>query len=173
MSQASLTAKTRSGATVIEDSLSLKGNSYNLKAIYDYHMSPSFTIRGGGGLETLSTTGSVSAASKVAVCNNSSSCTLALNYLSAEVAAQFNFTQGPTRIWAGAGYAFLLAMSKNNNIANLEATSTNQAIFLGGGADIAVGAKGYIPIVVEYGLFPFAGIQLSGIYIRGGYGWKF
>jgi hypothetical protein len=173
MSSATLTARTKSGATVIEDNLALKGNSFNFKAIYDYHMSRSFTVRAGGGLETLNTTASVSAPSKAAVCSNSTSCTLALNYLSAEIAAQFNLINGETRVWAGAGYAFLLAMSKNNNISNLEATSTNQAIFLGGGADIAVGAKGYIPIVVEYGLFPFAGIQLSGIYLRAGYGWKF
>lgn len=172
MSSAALTARTKVGTTIVEDSLAMKGNSFNFKAIYDYHISPSFTVRAGGGLETLSTTGSVTAG-KEAVCSGSSSCTLSLNYLSFEGSAQFNFTSGPTRFWAGAGYAFLMAMSKSNNISNLEATSTNQVLFLGSGADIAIGNKGYIPIVVEYGLFPFAGIQLSGIYIRSGYGWKF
>jgi len=173
MSSASLTARTKVNTTIVEDNLALKGNSFNFKMIYDYHMSPGFTVRAGGGLETLSTATSVSDPSKAAVCSGGTSCTLAINYLSAEVAAQFNLTSGATRVWAGAGYAFLMAMSKNNNISNLEATSTNQALFLGGGADIAVGTKAYIPLVVEYGLFPFAGIQLSGIYIRGGYGWKF
>lgn len=173
MSNATLTARTKVGTTIVEDSLALKGSSFNFKAIYDYHMSAGFTVRAAGGLETLNTTASVSNPSKAPVCSNSTSCQLALNYLSAEVAAQFNLTSGPTRIWAGAGYAFLMAMSKSNNISNLEATSTNQVIFLGGGADIAVGQKGYIPLVVEYGLFPFAGINLNGIYLRAGYGWKF
>lgn len=173
MSSATLTARTKVNTTVVDDNLALKGNSFNFKMIYDYAMSSSFNVRAAGGLETLSTTASVSSPSKAPVCSNSTSCTLALNYLSAEIAAQFNLTNGSTRVWAGAGYAFLMAMSKNNNISNLEATSTNQAIFLGGGADIAVGTSSYVPIVVEYGLFPFAGIQLSGIYLRAGYGWKF
>lgn len=173
MSNATLTARTKVNTTVVEDSLALKGNSFNFKAIYDYHMSAGFTVRAAGGLETLNTTTNVSDASKAAVCSGSTSCTLALNYLSAEIAAQFNMTSGATRVWAGAGYAFLMAMSKSNNISNLEATSTNQVILLGGGADIAMGQKGYIPLVVEYGLFPFAGINLNGIYLRAGYGWKF
>lgn len=172
MSTASLTARTRLNGTTYEESLAMKGNSFNLKAIYDYHMSPGFTIRAATGLETLSTTASISAAN-AAVCQGSTSCTLSLNYLTFEGAAQFNLTSGATRVWAGAGYAFLMAMSKANNIANLEATSTNQALFLGGGADFAVGRTGYIPVTIEYGLFPFAGIQLSGIYLRAGYGWKF
>lgn len=173
MSNATLTARTKVNTTIVEDSLALKGNSFNFKAIYDYHMSAGFTVRAAGGLETLNTTASVSDPSKAPVCSNSTSCTLSLNYLSAEVAAQFNLTSGATRVWAGAGYAFLMAMSKSNNISNLEATSTNQVILLGGGADIAVGQKGYIPLVVEYGLFPFAGINLNAIYLRAGYGWKF
>ena len=98
---------------------------------------------------------------------------MTLNYLGIEAGAQFNFTSGPTRVWAGAGYSFLMAMSKSNNIANLEATSTNQVLLLGGGVDIAVGTRGYIPIVLEYGMFPFAGINLNAMYVRVGYGYKF
>lgn len=173
MTQASLTAKTRVSSTTYEDSLALKGNSFNFKAIYDYQMSQAFTIRGAVGLETINTTATPSSG-KEAVCSNSSSCTLGLNYLGFEGSAQFNLTNSSSlRYWIGAGYAFLMAMSKSNNISNLEATSTNQVLFASTGADISVGNKGYIPLVVEYGLFPFAGIQLSGIYLRGGYGWRF
>lgn len=171
MNSAALSAKTRVNGTSFEDSLTLKGNSYNLKGFYDYHMSPSFTIRGAIGLETLSTTGSTAVTQ---VCSGSTTCNLSLNYLAFEGDAQFNFVNSPSiRLWAGAGYSFLMAMSKDNNITNLEATSTNQVLLLGAGADIGVGKSGFVPVVVEYGLFPFAGISLSSIYIRSGYGWTF
>lgn len=150
--------------------LALSGNSFNLKGIYDHSMSPSFTVRGATGLETLSVTGS-SAGS--AFCGGSESCSLSINYITFEGTAQYNLMNSGTRFWVGAGFAFLLAMSKNTNISTLEVAGTNQVMFFGTGADIAIGKKNYIPITVEYGLYPFAGVKLNGIYARAGYGWRF
>lgn len=172
MSQASLNARASVAGTLTEQALAMKGTSYNLKAIYDYHMSRGLTIRAAAGYETLALSASVPS-NKQVLCTNSTTCTLSLNYLSLEAAAQYNLTTGPTRVWVGAGYAFLLAMSKTNTITNLEATSTNQALLASAGVDIPMGTKGYIPLVAEYGIFPFAGISMSGMYLRAGYAWHF
>lgn len=166
MSSMAFTAKNSQGSA----DLALAGNSFNFKGIYDHTMSPSFTVRGATGLETLSVTGSSNGS---AFCSGSASCSLGINYLTFEGSAQFNLTNSGSRFWIGGGFAFLLAMSKNTNISTLEVAGTNQVMFFSTGADIGIGRKNYIPITVEYGLYPFAGVKLSGIYARAGYGWKF
>lgn len=152
------------------ESLSMKGSSFNLKGFFDYQMSPSFTLRGATGLETLAVTGSVGDPNN---CSGSTSCALSLNYITFEGDAQYNLSNTGNRYWIGAGFGFLLAMSTGNNITSLQAASTNQVLLFGGGADISLGHTSYIPIVVEYGMFPFAGISLSSIYLRAGYGMRF
>lgn len=166
MSTMTFTAKPLTGPV----DLSLAGNSFNFKGIYDYSMSKNFTIRGAAGLETLNVTGS---SGGTTVCSSSDSCSLSVNYLSLEGMAQFNFVNSSSRFWAGAGFAFLLAASKATNINSLEVAGTNQVLLFGAGADIGIGRNNYIPISVEYGMFPFAGVKLGGIYARAGYGWKF
>lgn len=166
MSTMSFTARNSFGSS----DLSLSGNSFNFKGIYDYSMSPSFTIRGASGLETLTVNGSANGST---FCGGSEGCSLAINYITFEGSAQFNLMNSGTRLWVGAGFAFLLAMSKNTNISTLEVAGTNQVLFFSTGADIGIGKKNYIPITLEYGLYPFAGVKLSGIYARAGYGWKF
>lgn len=163
-------AVTAKGPLGQSENLSMKGNSYNLKGFFDYHMSSSFTLRGATGLETLALNGSVADTS---LCSGSGTCTLSLNYITFEGDAQLNLATTPHRFWLGAGFGFLLAMSTANNITSLQASSTNQVLLLGAGADFAVGKTAYIPVVLEYGMFPFAGISLSSIYLRAGYGMKF
>ncbi len=156
------------------EALALKGTSFNVKGILDYHLSNSFTLRGATGLEGLNVTGtSATDISGNNSCSNASSCALAINYLTFEASGQLNLATIPHRFWVGAGFGFLIAMSKGNNISNLEASSTNQVLLLGGGADFKLSNTMYMPIVFEYGLFPFAGIQLSALYLRGGIAWKF
>lgn len=169
MNTMSLTVKTSTNPT--GEALALKGTSFNVKGIFDYHLSPAFTIRAAGGLEGLSVTGTAGNVGES--CTFSTSCTLAINYLTMEGAAQLNLIKQPHRIWVGAGFGFLIAMSKGNNISNLEASSTNQVLLLGGGADFKVSNTMYIPVTLEYGLFPFAGINLSALYMRGGIAWRF
>ncbi len=170
MAMSSMSFPARDTLTGASQELSLTGNSFNVKGAYDYSLSPSFTIRGSSGIETLSVKGS---SGGFTICGGSESCSLAINYLTFEGTAQYNLINSGTRFWVGAGFAFLLAMSKASNINSLEVAGTNQVLFFGTGADIGIGKKNYIPITVEYGLYPFAGVKLSGIYLRAGYGWKF
>lgn len=150
------------------ETLALKGNSFNVKGFYDWPVSNSFNIRLASGLEPLSVTGA--SAGGLGLCTT---CTLTINYLTFQGDAQLNLTSGANRIWVGGGFGFLLAMSKSVTITGLEPQATNQVLFVGGGMDLKVGSSAYIPIVLEYGIFPFAGVQMSGLYIRSGIGFKF
>lgn len=172
MSTMSVTVKTNTNPT--GENLSLKGTSFNAKGFFDYDLSKMFTIRGAAGLETLNVSGtSANDAFGNNSCSNASGCTLAINYLDLEAQAQLNLMNDKHRLWIGAGFEFLMAMSKGNNISNLEANSTNQLVTLGAGFDLRLSNTMYIPLVAEYGLFPFAGINLSALYFRGGIGWRF
>lgn len=167
MSTMSLTAKT----PLIEESLTMKGNSFNVKGFFDYPFSQSFNLRFVTGLETIGVSGT---SQNLDVCSGSTTCSLSLNYLTLEGDAQLNLMNSSSmRFYLTGGFGFLLAMSKANNITNLEATGTNQVLLLGAGVDIKMGRTSFIPIVFEYGMFPFAGLSLSSMYLRAGYGMAF
>lgn len=168
MSSMSFTAKRNSA----QADISMTGQSFNLKALYDYQLSKNFTFRGATGLETLNVSAGVPAEAQT-FCGDTATCSLSINYLTFEGSAQFNLTNSGTRFWLGGGFAFLLAMGKNTNISTLEVAGTNQLLLLSTGVDIGLGPKNYIPITLEYGLFPFAGVKLSGLYARAGYAWRF
>ena len=72
------------------------------------------------------------------------------------------------------GYAFLVAMQNTKNIANLETASTNQMIYFSTGLDLGLSGGSFIPIAIDYGLFPGSSdVKASSIYARIGYGWPF
>lgn len=170
MNSMSLIVQNTSGAS---ENASLKDTSFSFKGFYDYNMSPEFTIRAATGLETFSAKGNTA----TPICENgkSTTCSVAFNYLAFEGSAQYNFLTGKTRAWAGLGYSFLLGMSKSNNIPNLSTdSSTNQMVLISGGADFWLGPSRFIPVVVEYGMFPgSSNVTANAIYVRGGYGMTF
>lgn len=164
----SLTAK-KSG---VSEDLSLAGNSFNLMGFYDYDLSKSFTVRARAGLETFSAKGT---AKNAVVCSNSTSCDVGFNYLSGEAAAHFNFMQGKTRAWAGAGFAFMFVMTKSSSISNLDTSNaTNNMMYLSTGADFDMGRGAFVPVSFDYGLFPgSAGVNANSMILRAGYGWRY
>ena len=151
----------------------LTGTSFNLKGFLDYDLNPSFTFRGAAGLETFNVTGSIG--SPLCDLGTNSTCTVGFNYLAFEGSAHYNFLSGPTRAWVGLGYSFLVAASKSNNIPNLDtSSSTNQLILISAGVDFPVGKSSFIPVVVEYGMFPgSSNVTATAIYARVGYGFSF
>lgn len=147
----------------------LKGTSFSVKGFYDYAMSPSFNLRFASGLETFSASGTISAS----YCDSTTTCSVSFMYIPLEGSAQYNYTSsGSSRGWIGAGYSFLVQMSSKKNIPNLETSGgTNQMIFFSTGYDIGMSGGSFIPVVLEYGLFPGSSdVKASGIYARVGYG---
>ncbi|MCS6837497.1 MAG: hypothetical protein NZ480_01500, partial [Bdellovibrionaceae bacterium] len=95
-----------------------------------------------------------------------------LGYLSLEGTLQLKIVGG---LWIGGGGAFLLTVSRNNNIPGLDASSaTNSFFLLGLGYDIRLGKGAILPLCVDYILFPGgSGISANSLAIRAGYGWAF
>lgn len=164
----SLTAQNPDSPSDQED-VTLKGNSFSAKGFFDYDFSPSLTFRGAVGLEPFSGKGSIS--QNICSDGTSTSCEATFNYIAFEGSAHYNFTTSGTRYWAGLGYSFLMEMSKSINIPNLQSEGkTNQVLLFGGGADFMMG-NGFVPVVIEYGMFPgSSNVTANAIYIRGGYG---
>lgn len=165
-----LTSK-QSGVAGVSEDISLKGNSYNLTGFYDYDFSKSITVRGVVGMETFD----VSGTSSKPVCSNGTSCSASFTYLAGEAHGHYNFMRGKTRGWVGAGFLFLLTMAKSSTITSLDASnSTNQMITFEGGADIDMGKGHFIPVSLEYGLYPgSSSVKAQSLFLRAGYGWRF
>ncbi|MEZ0391527.1 MAG: hypothetical protein ACAH59_04885 [Pseudobdellovibrionaceae bacterium] len=158
--------------TALKEDVTMKDSTFNLKGFYDYDLSPEFTIRGAAGYESFAAKGTTTAS----ICSNGSSteCSVKYDYLALEGSAHYNFLTGPTRVWVGLGYSFLIAMTKSSNIPNLTESSTNQMILFSGGTDISMGPSSFIPLVVEYGMFPgSSNVTANSIFLRGGYGMTF
>lgn len=171
MDTMSLTAQSKNTVTNKEN-VKLSGSAFSIKGFYDYELTPEFTVRGAAGLEGFSTKGSTT----IAICENDTSldCVVEYNYLAMEGTAQYNFITGPTRAWVGLGYSFLIAMSKKQNIPNLTESSTNQMILIAAGTDISLGPTSFLPISVDYGMFPgSSNVSASAISARIGYGFAF
>jgi hypothetical protein len=164
----SLTAKKGTAS----EELSLSANSFNVLGFYDYDLSSTWTLHGRAGIETFSAKGT---ASNAAVCNDSTSCEVSFTYLSGEGHIRYNFMRGKTRAYASAGAAFLIAASKSSSVSNLDtSTSTNQMLLFGGGADFSLGRGNFVPVSLEYAMFPgSSSVKATSLFIRGGYGWRF
>lgn len=160
-------------APLIKEDVTLTDSSFSVKAFADYDLSPEFTIRAATGYESFAVKGSTA----VAICSNGASkdCKVAFDYLTFEGSAHYNFITGSTRAWAGLGYAFLLQMAKSLDVPNLSADGgQNQMILISAGADFGLSGGSFIPVVLEYGMFPgSSNVVASAIYARVGYGFNF
>lgn len=162
-----LTAK--KGST--SEDLALASTSFNVVGFYDYDFSPMFTTRFKAGIENFDVKGS---AKNTSVCSDSSSCEVGFTYLSGAASGHFNFMRGSTRAYASVGGAFLIAMTKKSNISNLDtSSSTNQVIYIGGGADIGMGKGAFIPLSFEYGIYPGSTVKATSMTLRAGYAWRY
>jgi hypothetical protein len=153
--------------------MQLVDTSYSLKGFVDYPMSPSINLRGAVGMETFNVKGQ--ATTNICGTSTTPSCAANFTYLAFEGAGQYNLMTGNMRWFVGAGYSFLMEMGKSNNIYNLASDGkTNQVILLSTGIDWALSAGSFVPVVLEYGLFPgTSNVQASAIYVRAGYGRSF
>jgi hypothetical protein len=153
------------------DNLNLTGMSFNVKGFYDYPISDRFQARFASGLETFTANGNTAYSD---ICGGTS-CTLSVNYLTLEADAQVNvLSNSSVRVFVEGGFGFLVTLASSVNIATIQSVNaTNQVILLGGGLDWKLSRTSYIPFVIEYGLFPSAGININSIYARAGYGMAF
>lgn len=149
----------------------MSGSTFGVLGFYDYALSPSITLRAMGGVEQFAVSGSISTAD----CSFTTTCNLNITYLSGYGYGRWNFYQkGDYKAWAGGGVGYLYAMSKASTFLKPDQISANQVFVFAGGLDIRMNAKTYIPISLEYGLFPSSdSVKANIIYLRAGYAWNF
>lgn len=173
MLQTNMTASFKSGTGFAQRDVSaeMKGSTFGVLGFYDYPLAPQFQLRGMGGLEQVSASGTLSNPD----CDNgkSATCTFNVTYLSLYGAGKFNFyDEGRMRMWVLGGWGFLLAASKSSNVISTGQITTNQIISLSLGADIPMGRANYIPVSIEYGMFPASdSVKANILTIRAGYAW--
>lgn len=168
---ASQTAKMTVQSTTQSADASLTGSAMGFKGFADFDYSPNVTLHGAFGLQPLATKGSIA----LPLCDNgtNSNCKFNYNFIAIEGAVRYNLVTAPSRYWIGAGYTFLVDGGHSNNTPNVNlAGGTSQMIALGAGADFAL-SKGFIPVSVEYGIFPSGGgVTITSILVSVGYGWS-
>jgi hypothetical protein len=151
---------------------SMTGTGFGALGFYDYALSPSITLRAMGGMETYGVAGSNSSASPGSSCTTN--CDLKISYLSLYGYGRWNFLQGNYRSWLGIGSGYLYPMSTpTSSVFTSGQLGANQIFVFSAGTDIRMNAKNYIPISLEYGLFPStATVKANIIYLRAGFAWN-
>ncbi|MFN7903981.1 MAG: hypothetical protein ACK5P5_02255 [Pseudobdellovibrionaceae bacterium] len=146
----------------------LKGNSFGVNALYDYPLSKKFHIRGLGGYDQYSLTGTTANND----CDSSTTCTVNVNYLSGYGIAKYHLMTNDTRLWLGGGLGYLFAISKSSSILRTSEITSNLLYVVSLGADIQMGRKNFLPVQFDYGIFPSSDtVKATSMFIRFGWAW--
>jgi hypothetical protein len=152
------TAETKVGT----ETLTLTGSDFSVKFLVDYYLFKSFWFRGTSGLEQFSVGGKNDT-------DCGGECTANIKYFTLDFWGQYRFGEAKN-FWAGAGFGFLIPVAKNTT-AFAESSVTNLNVFLlGGGWNYQLKKGSYIPIQVEYDIYPSSNtVEASAYAVRIGY----
>lgn len=157
------------GSTTTRSSTSMSGSGFAVGGYYDYTFTPSIVLRGYSGLEQFTAAGSAS----TAACAGTTNCTANITYLSFYGLGKWYVSQGTYRTWLGGGFGYLLALAKSSTALNESQISTNSVMTAAFGMDYQSSRKNYIPISLEYNLFPSSNtVKASQILIKAGWAWN-
>lgn len=150
-------------------SSSMSGSGFGVGGFYDHSLSDKLMGRAHVSYEQFNTQGSTPHTD----CDGSTTCDVKINYLSMYGLAKYNLTSSRYRLWIGGGVGFLLAMSKSSTVLNASEISTNQVFTAALGTDVYWSSKNYIPVSLEYNLFPASStVTASSIALRAGWAWS-
>jgi hypothetical protein len=152
-------------------SAAMTGMGYSLGGFYDYVLNPRVFFEGVVAYEQFDVSGS----SSIAVCSSSTSCTAQISYLSFYGLIKWYFDLSPNRPWwVGGGFASMLALSKSATALNASDIKVSQALTFAGGMDFAISKNSYIPVSLQYNLFPSSKtVSASSIVLKTGYSFAF
>lgn len=150
-------------------SASMTGSGFGVGSFYDYVLTSSLVGRGYAAIEQFNVTGTASSEA----CSGSTNCDAKINYLSLYGLLKWYPTMDKYRIWVGGGMGYLLALSKSSTALNESQISTNQVFTFGGGVDVQMSRKNYVPVSIEYNMFPASDtVKASMISIKAGWAWN-
>lgn len=156
-------------ATNREETANMSGTSFGLAGFYDYSFSPNLQVRGIAGYDMYD----VSSTIAINGCDSrtSTKCNVKISYLSFYGNLKYNFTLSNLRLFVMAGTGFMYALSKSSTALKASDITLTQLFTVGGGMDYKLNSKSFIPISIEYGLFPPSeDVKASSIILRLGYG---
>jgi hypothetical protein len=154
-----------------EHTTNMTGNGVSVLGFYDYAMGKLADIRISAGLEQFQ----VSENRGTPDCSQgtTSQCNALINYLSSYALYKYTISGGSRKIWLGAGGGLLLALSKSSTVLKSSQISTNTVMTAATGIEFAMKQGQYLPVVIEYSMFPTApSVNANYIAIRVGWGWR-
>lgn len=160
------------GTPNIDTTVAMKGSSFGVDGYYNYLLMDSITANLVVGLQQFDASGTADVFS----CNNKTdkSCDVKITYLSFYGLGRWYFLKGQVNAWAGAGFGYLMAMTKKSSILNESQISSNQVYSLAFGAEYNLSRKNYIPFSFEYHVFPdSSSVKANMMILKAGYGWYF
>ena len=156
--------------TGVSGSSNMSGSQFTLGAFYTHPIDERIVITAYGALESFAVKGTASGA----LCNQNTdpNCSVNLNYLSFYGHLKYYFNLNQIRPWGGAGGGLLLKTGGSSNV--LKPPTMNQVITVTGGVDWQLSRTNYVPVWLEYNLFPpTTTVTASILAIKAGYAWNF
>lgn len=160
------------GELVRQDSYT--GTSISYELFFDYQVFSKVNLRGTLGMHNFSAEDSANTQCLDADNQPGAACIVDLSYINIDLWARYFLTQSWHNVWLGAGLGILLSPSENSTTAiNTEDVGATTLIQIGGGADIDISDKLYLPLTVEYGLYPSSDtVDMSSISFYFGLGYR-
>ena len=146
------------------ENVSATGMNFAFKGLVQRNWQ-NFAITGLIGYEGFSSKGEAT----TNLCNNSTSCETAIDYLSSQIWGKWYISRNHTSFWAGAGSAFNFPLKASSSALNEEGIGLTNLFLIGGGADLKVGSA-VVPLWLEFALLPQSEtVQGNYIGIKAGY----
>lgn len=129
---------------------SLSGSTIGFKAFGDYPLTEKINIRGEFGTMPFQAEGEL-------VCIDGNTCGMNISYLAATMWARYMLgtSSSKTRFWGGGGASLAFPTGTGDtNAVNTDGIGSTLIFNVGGGFDYNLGEKYYIPVTLQYSLFP-------------------
>ena len=148
------------------DLVDLSGSGFSLKGFFDYPLLEWFWFRGMAGFEQFNVSGSNDTDN---LCGGE--CNAEITYLTGDFWGRIPLMEGSFRPWVGAGFTILVPMSKSATALDESSITNTSVIGLGAGFDYFLDKSSFIPVTLEYGLYPSSDqVDATAIFLRAGYG---
>lgn len=166
LAQSSATVDLRNSSGVSLGNVDLSGSGFNLKGLFDYPLFAPIWFRAMAGVEQFVAGGTNNS-------NCGAECTIDITYLTADFWGRFVFGS-KHRWWLGAGFDLLFPLSKSSTALDESSITNTSILAVGGGVDFVLQSGSYIPLQIEYGMYPESDqVEASAIMVRVGYGKRF
>jgi hypothetical protein len=175
---ANVTSKNSSTGNVVTQSVSMSGSGFSLKGFGNLPLSKNFGLAGRLGFETFKVSGTsngTNANGGTGLCtgSNPTNCLTNVTYLTIDALVNYQFPLKGWTPFVELGLGIYYPLSKSTTAVNPNITATTVFEF-GVGANIKLNHNAFIPIVLEYGLFPpSSSVKTNDLAIRAGYGLLF